>query len=150
MFYELNDELIVFWNLGQTSETKSRINREKMDEKNNLQSPSKSGSFRKGVISSGISQRCRKKGSMRKLPRLTKVFEFEKSFLVPQSVQVNIHKIWLISYDCRMIYSISGIPDVFKKATRDFENELIRKRQSPRIINGPFDKKKTSTGFRHD
>ena len=29
MFYELNDALIVFWNLGQTSETKSRINREK-------------------------------------------------------------------------------------------------------------------------
>ena len=29
MFYELNDELIVFWNLGQTSENKSQINREK-------------------------------------------------------------------------------------------------------------------------
>ena len=24
MFYELNDELIVFWNLGQTSENKSQ------------------------------------------------------------------------------------------------------------------------------
>ena len=29
MFYELNDELIVFWNLGETSENKSQINREK-------------------------------------------------------------------------------------------------------------------------
>ena len=29
MFYELNDELIVFWNFGQTSENKSQIKREK-------------------------------------------------------------------------------------------------------------------------
>ena len=90
MFYELNDELIVFWNLGETSENKSQINREKMDETNCLQSPSKSGSFKKTGISAGLSQKCRKRGSMRKLPRLTKVFEFEKSFLVPQSVQVNV------------------------------------------------------------
>ena len=75
--------------------TNLKSTEKKMDETNCLQSPSKSGSFKKTGISAGLSQKCRKRGSMRKLPRLTKVFEFEKSFLVPQSVQVNVYHFYI-------------------------------------------------------
>ena len=78
--------------MGYISQTNLEKIRKRTMEEKQVPSTSKSGSFRKGAMPTGVAgslQKCRLRGtSLRKLPRLTKVFEFEKSFLVPPSVQV--------------------------------------------------------------